>query len=137
MRLKFRTRLVCRCAALVGIAALGSIYVVLGGEFLGSGHAGGAAVPATTGSAGDGASRQLLEVDPLFPTALQGSDKVLLAVYIPLIMYMFLALAIICDEYFVPALEVSTPAHCLPTVSTAMHVVFTYACGCTCMVLIT
>jgi len=55
-----------------------------------------------------GPSRQLLNVstNAAFPKALASGRQWMMAVYIPLIMYMFLALAIICDEFFVPALEI-------------------------------
>lgn len=44
-------------------------------------------------------------VDP-FPNALSSGNEWQVVIHIPIILYVFLALAIICDEYFVPALEI-------------------------------
>ena len=49
--------------------------------------------------------RQLLE-EQKFEKALDSGDEWQLIFYVLLVMYMFLALAILCDEFFVPALEV-------------------------------
>jgi hypothetical protein len=56
-----------------------------------------------------GNSTNATEPDPLFPPDLFGPEELKkgwVAVYIFGLMYMFVALAIVCDEFFVPSLDV-------------------------------
>jgi len=101
-------RLICRCTAFLALFALGGLCTFW--SYNGEQSRGVSGVSSS--------SRELLDdqsVDSLiadaeaaakFPAALAPEDMWMIALLIPLIFYMFLALAIICDEYFVPALEV-------------------------------
>jgi len=67
-----------------------------------------ATVPAipSEGPLASSASRSLFKADTLTPCVDPTGQEWLLIFYILGVMYMFIALAIVCDEYFVPALEV-------------------------------
>ena len=43
---------------------------------------------------------------PLFPQALKEGKKWQMAVFVMLLLYTFVAIAVVCDDFFVPALEV-------------------------------
>lgn len=125
MRCKSRLRLICRGAAFVALFALGGLYKAVN-EYNGGFAKGEIA------EGGDGGVSSLVEIslaqkispavgrellgcgskdseeanDAKFPRALASGDEWMIVFLIPAILYTFLALAIICDEYFVPALEV-------------------------------
>ena len=54
--------------------------------------------------------------DPLFPTDLFSEDQLkhgAVSLHILGIIYMFYALALVCDEFFVPSLDVITEKVCI------------------------
>ena len=113
MRLRLRMRVLCRAAAFAVLFICGFVYH---NAIRDHGEGGLAGSPEGSGLErgdlviGGGASRRLLNTTTTkFERALKSGDEWMMAIYIPLIFYMFLALAIICDEFFVPALEVHDP----------------------------
>jgi len=101
--IKYKYRCIFRCVSFALLFALGAIYSYIRHDLPSSAEI-------VRSDAAVGPVRSLLESeqqhDAAFPKALASGDEWLLIFLFPGILYMFLALAIICDEYFVPALEI-------------------------------
>merc|ERR1711998_186960 len=108
---KYGRRFLWRGSAFTALIALGALRVYLR-EDVGEGAPSDRAPPQMKPAERTHSGRRLLKAnthnmfgledagDDDFPLQLVGSEKGLLALYIPLMFWMFLALAIVCDEYF-------------------------------------
>uniref|UniRef100_A0A7S1UHZ0 EF-hand domain-containing protein n=1 Tax=Phaeomonas parva TaxID=124430 RepID=A0A7S1UHZ0_9STRA len=95
-RAKGKTRFVFR-AAMLGALGVGVVVMAMLGMLNGQGS--------RSDAAGGNSHRRLSEDDDSEDCGETADPPALIIVYIIGMLYMFLALAIVCDEYFVPALE--------------------------------